>query len=688
MHRLAKIVFAALLVPVIAGIATGYALCSINLITTLISVSVVICLLTAGTFFIRSPYQQYITTCGIALLFFLISWFQTSNSLSKVSFPYLGEELTYQIQITSIPEQRDKTIRCEAHIVSAWKEDSTQTVGKQVLVSFAKDSLTETLRRGDILLARTAIVNPNRGNPEEFKYDEYLRQHGLCGTAYIARNAWEHISHRPIRTLKAYAESCQHGLSKFFSEAGIAGDEWGVVCALTIGNRDGLDADMKQHYSAAGAMHVLAVSGLHVGILYGALLLLLTGFGLFPIQYAQKKRKTINTLIILLALWVYAFITGLSASVMRSALMFSLLTIGGSLDRETNTFNTIAASATILLLLHPLMLFSVSFILSYSAVIAIVGLQPSLQNLLPIRNKFVQRLWGLITVSIAAQAGTMPWTMYWFSQTSNWFILTNIVVVPMAGVILYTAIAVLLAAPWHPLACITAKVLNTEAFLLNKCVEWIESLPHSTSQVTLSAPMLCFLCLLLISLSAAFVERKRGWLFAALLSVLCLQGADIARMKQISSQDELIIYNAYNANVLFYQHGRNGIIITDDSIAAKEWTKNLRLKRCIKEVKTVDISRESLYVFRYAEKEYILVRDSLFEQYRLDRPEKTDYLLLGDIGRADAESILQQIEADNVLLLSTMRRRKTQQMKRVLQENDIPYHDVHEEAFITKPKPD
>lgn len=684
MHRLSKIAFVVLLAPVIAGIATGYALSSINLITTLTLVSVVICLLTAGRFFLRPPYQQYVTTCGIILFFFLISWAHTSYCLSRVSFPYFGEELTCKIQITSIPEQRDKTIRCEAKIVSILKEDSIQRTDKRVLVSFAKDSLAERLQRGDILLARTTIVNPNRGNPEEFKYDEYLRQHGLCGTAYIARNAWEYTTHRPIRTLKAYAESCQHKLSRFFSEAGLDGDEWGVVCALTIGNRDGLDADMKQHYSAAGAMHVLAVSGLHVGIVYGALLLLLTGFGLFPIQYAQKKRKIINTIILLTTLWVYAFITGLSASVMRSALMFSLLTIGVSLDRETNTFNTIAASATILLLLHPLMLFSVSFILSYSAVVAIVGLQPSLQNLLPIRNRFMRWLWGLITVSIAAQIGTMPWTMYWFSQTSNWFILTNIVVVPMAGVILYTAIAVLLAAPWHNMVCIVARILNTEAMALNKYVEWIESIPHSTSEVSLSVPMLFCLCILIISLSVAFVKRKRCWIVVSMVSALCLPVTDIIRTKQILNQDELIIYNAYNANVLFYQHGRNGIVITDDSTAARNWTKNLRKKRCIKEVETVDISENSLYVFQYAEKEYILVRDSLFERYHLDMPEKTDYLLLGDIGRVNAQSILQQFEADSVILLPTMRRWKTQQMKHILQERNIPYHDVHEGAFVVK----
>lgn len=686
MYRFAKIAFASILLPVIVGIAIGYALTPINLITTLILFSVVICLVGVGLLFCRPPCKQYVLLGSLMLCFFTISWLQTSHTLTRIGFPYYEQEKTYQLQLTTLPEQREQTIRCEAHIIALLEEDTLQRVDKTILATFPKDSLALTLQRGDILLVHTAVTNPNKGNPEEFDYNDYLRQHGLSGTAYIPYNAWERLSHQPVRTLRAYAENCQQYLSNYFSATGIKGDEWGVICALTLGNRDGLDAEIKQHYSASGAMHVLAVSGLHVGILYGALLFLLTGFGLFPVQYAQKKRRIANMAFLLAALWAYAFLTGLSASVMRSALMFSLLTIGHNLDRETSTFNTLAASATIILLLHPLMLFSASFVLSYSAVAAIVGIQPTLQALLPIPNRFLRWLWGLITVSVAAQWGTIAWTLYWFSQTSNWFILTNIVVIPMASVIIYTAIAVLLSAPFYPLACLLAKLLDIEAWLLNHYVEWIEALPFSTCQVSLSKPMLCCLCIAIVCASFAFVLKNKYWLFPALLSLLSLLCCDIFRMQKIQQQDELIIYNTYNTNILFHQQGNTGVILTDDSVGALQWTKNLRQKRCIKTIKVVDISQYPLYVFRYADKEYILVRDSLFEDHYLTIPEKTDYLLLCNIGRVSADRIMQQFEPDYVILMPTLKRWKAQQITAIAQEHAIPCYDIRKKALILRPK--
>lgn len=683
MCRLHKITFAILLFPIVLGIVVGYVFVPVNLTATLVITGVAVSLGIVGC--ICPPrWRNYAFIGAIASFFFLLSWRQTSRSLDDAHFPFPDADNTYLIQITTIPEQKEKVIRCEAEIKGVLVEDSLAEINKRIFLSFAKDSLSQDLQRGDIVLARTQVVNPQRGNPEEFRYDEYLCQHGLCGTAYVAPHVWEYIENRPLHTLRAYAETCQKYISDTFSRLGIVGDAWAVVCALTVGNRDGLDTEMKQHYSAAGAMHVLAVSGLHVGILYGAILFLLTGFGLFPVQYEQKKRRRFNTILLIAVLWIYAFLTGLSASVMRSALMFSLLTVGMSLDRETYTFNTIAASAAIILLLQPLMLFSVSFVLSYSAVIAIVALQPSLQALLPIRNGLLKWLWGLITVSIAAQIGTLPWTMYWFSQTSNWFIFTNIVVVPLAGIILYTAIAVLILAPIPFISTLVAKLLNIEAMAMNGYVEWVESLPYSTAEVSLSLPMLCCLCALIIALSVAFVERNWKWLFPAAVALLLLLWADIVRTKQILRRNELIVYNTYNANVILHEKGRTCCLITDDTIIALQQTKELRQKRCIWKTNIVDISNQPIYVFEYLGNRYTIVRDSIFERRYLDFPEKTDYLLLGNIGKVSAAKILRQFDPDEVILLPTLKRRKSEQLKVILKEQSVPFYDVREKAFIVQ----
>ncbi len=681
MYRLPKIAFASLLLPVIAGIAIGYAVAPINLLWTLIILGVSLILFIVGLTLCRPPYRRYTLLTSLMVVFFLISWMQTSRTIYSTQFPYYEDERTYQIQVSSQPEEHKNTLRFEALVIATLDSSILVPIDKSIFVSIAKDSLSQTIQRGDVLLVHTSVVNPNKGNPCEFDYDEYLRQRGLCGTAYLWSNSWERLEHRPIRSLRAYAEDCQHRLSHYFLNTGISGDEWGVICALTVGDRDGLDTEMQQYYSAAGAMHVLAVSGLHVGIVYAALWFLLTCFGFYPVQYEQKKRRLANTLFLIFALWAYAFLTGLSASVMRSALMFSLLTIGHSLERETSTLNTIAASATIILLLHPLMLFSVSFVLSYSAVVSIVVLQPHLQYLFPLRRRFSQWLWGLITVSTAAQFGTMPWTIYWFSQTSNWFILTNLVVVPMASVILYTALAVLITAPIPALSALIAKLLNIEAWALNHYVEWIESLPFSTSHLSFSLPMLCCCCACVVCITVAIVYRNRYWALTALLPIVALLACDIYRQQTIKRQDELIVYNVYNTNLLVHQEGNTLTILTDDTTAAMGWTQNLRRQRCIRQVNMIDLSPYPIYAFRYSDKDYVLVRDSVFEGYQLPIPETTDYLLLGNIGRVGAERILHQFNTHELILMPTLRRWKAQQLVTLSNEASIPVHDIRRHAL-------
>lgn len=682
MYRFPQIAFASLLLPVIAGIAIGYSVAPINLLSALIILSVALILFIVGLTLCRPPYKRYTLLAALMVVFFLISWMQTSRTVASTHFPYYEDERTYQIQVSSQPEENKNTMRFEAAVMAAVDSASLIPIDKSIFVSIAKDSLSETLQRGDVLLVHTSVVNPNKGNPCEFDYDDYLRQHGLCGTAYVWSNSWERLEHRPIRSLRAYAEDCQHRLSQYFLNTGIRGDEWGVICALTIGNRDGLDTEMRQHYSAAGAMHVLAVSGLHVGIVYGALLFLLTGFGFYPVQYEQKGRRLANTIFLVVALWAYAFLTGLSASVMRSALMFSLLTIGRSLERDTSTLNTIAASATIILLLHPLMLFSVSFVLSYSAVVSIVVLQPHLQDLLHLRKFISQKLWGLITVSTAAQLGTMPWTIYWFSQTSNWFILTNIIVVPAASLILYAALAVLLTAPIPVISAFMAKILYALTWLLNHYVEWVDSLPFSTSHISFSLPMLCCCCACVVCVTLAFVYRNRYWVLTALLCIVAILACDIYRQQTIKKQDELIVYNVYNANLLVHQEGNTLTILTDDTTSAMGWTQELRRKRCIRQVDMIDLSSYPIYTFRYADKDYVLVRDSVFEGYQLSVPETTDYLLLGDIGRVGAERILHQFNTHELILMPTLRRWKAQQLVTLSNEAAIPVHDIRRHALI------
>lgn len=519
MQRLRNIPFLILLIPLVAGILYGYFIKSVSpILYCTVTISCLLCCLAACLI----PTAR-IHLCSIALLLFLLltGIVLTKHQLHTSDYHYPSTPSVYQIHLIGIPQPRERSVRCEAEVVQCFRNDTITPIHKRILLSLQNDTAANRLQQGDIILLHTTITMPHNGNPDSFRYDNYLRLQGFSGSAFGYSGTWNKIGHQPIHTLTAKAQQCQQALVHTLRLQGFSERQLSVLTALSLGYRDELDNDTKQQFSNAGAMHVLAVSGLHVGIIYGVLMGLLTCFGIFPVQYRQYHRRGINTLIIIFFLWAYAFLTGMSPSVLRSALMFSLLCIGNALERESNTYNTIAASAFITLLIHPLMLYSISFILSYSAVLAIILLMPKLSALIHFRYQPIRWLWNLICLSIAAQAGTLPWTLYWFGHTSNFFILTNILVVPLAGFIIYTVLLLFLLIA-TPLAWVPLYLLKVETFILTAGVEFIDQLPGATSSVPLTLPMLWCLWGALICIITAFLRHKIIPLAGAMLCCILL----------------------------------------------------------------------------------------------------------------------------------------------------------------------
>jgi competence protein ComEC len=336
---------------------------------------------------------------------------------------------------------------------------------------------------GDILLVETSI---HRGDTlGDFDYGMYLRRQGIVGTAWAHRGNWQIVGHQPIKGIKAMAQQCQQFLHKQYQKMGVDGKELGIMSALTLGYREELDRDVQQSFSASGAMHVLAVSGLHTGIVWSILVWLLTLGGRLKPLYHERWKRYLTSAIIILLLWGYAFITGLSPSVMRSALMLSFLECSFLLKQRTSRWNPVLAAAVIILVFNPLSLWSISFQLSFAAVIGIMLIGHYLQSKINTHNTILQYIVGLVVVSIAAQVATLPLTLHYFGQTSNYFALTNLVVIPMAYLLLLLGFGTL-ATSW----CFLGKWLGTAAqfctYCMREVVEWIEHLPYSTSRFYIS----------------------------------------------------------------------------------------------------------------------------------------------------------------------------------------------------------
>ena len=269
-------------------------------------------------------------------------------------------------------------------------------------------------------------------------------------------------------------------------------------------------------------MHILAVSGLHTGIVWGMIVWLLTLGGLLKPKYEQRVWQCSLSVITLVVLWIYAFVTGLSPSVMRSALMVTFVEIGWLLRREVSSINSLAAAAVVILLINPLALWSVSFQLSFAAIMAIIFVAQRMQQHVVLHNPVGQYIGGLLIVSIAAQIGTLPLTLYYFGQTSNYFALTNLVVIPAAFVLLLLGIGAL-AMSW----CVVGEWLGEAAqwctYGLRMFVEWIEGLPYSTTHIHLSSMSvaLCYGAVVCAWLMMRGEKVKWGWLVGV---IVCLTG--------------------------------------------------------------------------------------------------------------------------------------------------------------------
>ena len=326
----------------------------------------------------------------------------------------------------------------------------------------------------------------------------------ICDHFYPLRKPWQ----------KSEPNAMQTALYQRLAEAGLSGDELATVGALTLGYKEGLDKELRHHFQASGAAHVLAVSGLHTGIIYALLVGILTLGGRYRPLYENKWGRRANSLIIIVFMWAYAWLTGMTPSVVRAVLMVTLFEFGRMVYRQSFSLNTIAAAAVLILLVKPSDLWSVSFQLSFAATAAIVVMADALGTTVKYQSlketflgKILNWVLGIIVVSLAAQLGTLGITIYYFHQVSTYFLLTNLIVLPLASLLVPCGLLTI-ALGGSSVGLWAGQMTHGLAWLMNHSVEWIESLPGSTVQAQANGYMIVIYYVLLL-LFFAFLPKKQ-----------------------------------------------------------------------------------------------------------------------------------------------------------------------------------
>ncbi len=451
--------------------------------------------------------------------------------------------MIYRAELSDSPQLKEKSVFCRVRLTAVRDSSGWQSLDRKVLLYLSKDSLSRKVGLKDDLIFYGHISTPvNNGNPGEFDYAGFLRHKGISGIAYVDSGYWRAEVRRNTMDLKREALLVRDKVLQRYRDLGIRGDEFAVLSALTVGYKDELSRDIRESYSIAGASHVLALSGLHVGVLCCIFFVILN------LVLGKNSFCRLKGLILVVCLWGFAFIAGLSPSVVRAVVMFSLLTVARMFGSQRTTLNTVCGAAFLMLVWNPYYLYDVSFQLSFLAVMSIVVIAAWMEKKVTVENCVLRRLWKLTVVSVAAQIGTLPVVLYYFSQFPLYSLPVNVPVIGAAFLILWGAL-VLLSAGFLPVGIqlFMADILAGIVKMLNSLTSYVESMPAaSLSAANFQAidVWCCYLILLLLVVYVLRWVRIRFIIWEMILCFLCI--FHVAEYRYSSIRRPLIVF--YNSS--------------------------------------------------------------------------------------------------------------------------------------------
>ncbi len=519
----------------------------------------------------------------VFLLFFAIGTYRTQTTQENMLLQHEEENTFYKVQLIRNLVEKENSYATIAKVYESVHNKQLKPETAHTVLYFQKDNLSNTtLKAGDCLLIHSKLKQvKNEGNPCEFDYANYLQSIHTLYSSYVSKKNWHKLTpeHQNLRTL---AWRWRGRLLNIYKENGIKNESFEILAALTLGYKTGLNPEIRQAWADAGALHVLAVSGLHVGIVYLVMSYLLKF--LKHVKYGNQMR----CLLLLLILWMYALITGLSPSVMRASCMFSFIVIGETMNRKGGIFNSLAASACFLLFYDPYMLFSIGFQFSYFAVAGIVFLQPKLSALLYVKNPILNEFWQLTTVSLSAQMATFPLTVYYFNQFPSYFLLSGYIVILMAAILIYLSALLLLVSKIHFLSNSLGWILQKMTENLHQIMIWIQDLPGAVIQKNFSLYQVILLYLMVFSLIFILILKRKKALYVLLFLMIAIQMPKMIHSLK-KNKTELIVFNAGQNSLMALKSGQNIHYLCNKEISKLKFerlTKNFHLKNRIQNVKT------------------------------------------------------------------------------------------------------
>lgn len=614
-----------------------------------------------------------------------------ASHFSKIHAPEQGTVLVGEV--ADVPVNKENWVKIELGISATGPNaDSLESASGSLLLYLQRDSAAESLAYGDqlVLSGKATTVEPP-ANPHAFDYGRYLHFQNIHYQAFVKNGNWKLVKRNDHFSLYGTAIFFQKQFTETLRKHLKTENEFAVGAALIFGYRSEMPEEVMTAYSQTGAVHILAVSGMHVGILFVIL------------NFFFKKIKTRNrywqwgkAILILVAIWSFALVTGASPSVLRSATMFSFVVLADALGRNKNFYNTLTASAFCLLLYDPYWLLSVSFQLSYLAILGIVYFQPKIVALWVIENKIGNYLWELNAVSLAAQLMTLPFTLLYFHQFPTYFWLSSLVLVPLSGLELGAGLLLLIVDPiWALGAKAVGWLLWAMLWLGNETVMVIQHLPAAlVNGIWIGGIVTLLLFLSIGSTMAAISFRKFRWVLAT-LALLLVVGVSFAFSEFKHHQNrQVTVYSVYKHTAIDFFDGEKAWSLTDKALEAKPLKYAAEGNRFANGVNEVEM--------QHLEDTTALVGDHFFFQnglaqfygkrlfvvsgpvgFRGETPVKVDYLLLRNTPKVEIEDLLQTFDFQQIIFDASNKKWRLEDWKNQCDSLGVDYFDVNEEgAFV------
>jgi competence protein ComEC len=575
-----------------------------------------------------------------------------------------NSEQEHEFEIV-LRERLRSSIRNERYIALVKMLDGKICLGR-ILVNFSKDKSDNILPIGTNLKVSGKITLAKKPqNPDQFDYGRYLANKSILAQLYVREKQFQ-ISRNTTKDLFYYSDVLRRKILENLEAAHFPKTELAVIAALILGQQQDLSQEVLQDYQYAGAIHILSVSGLHVGFI----VLFLN----FVLAYLPKTKTAsyFKLALILCSLWAFAVLSGLSPSVIRSVTMFSFVAVGMHLRRKTNVFHTLLVSLLLILLFEPSFLFDVGFQLSYLALFFILWLQPVFSGLWTPKFKIVNYFWQILTVSFAAQIGTLPLSLYHFHQFPGLFSVTNLVIIPFVSFIMASGLLLMLFSAFNCVPGFLLFVVEWSIILLNKIIAWIASFEQFIFQdIPFNVWMLLSLYLVIIGSTIVCVTSDFKRIGFALSALILFQASYFSAKWNGRYQKEWIVFNVSRSTMVVERNGE--VVTVYSNQPKKKLLKPYLIANFCHVSNVLPLKRKMIYNSRK-----ILLIDSMAAYPKKTRP---DILLLRQSPKFNLERMLTQCKPKQIVADASNFKSYVKRWKATCAKRKIPFHATAEKGF-------